>query len=63
VIAAMLLRPLAVNLWAAGISAALVAVGFILVAARAPAQPDALRLYFQYIVVVLGGSGGPVAPL
>lgn len=62
-IAAMLLRPLAVNLWAAGISLALVLAGFILVAARAPDQPDALRLYFQYILVLLGGSGGQAVPL
>ena len=37
--------------------------GIILVAARAPDQPDALRLYFQYILVLLGGSGGQAVPL
>jgi hypothetical protein len=60
-VAAMLLRPLAINLWAAGISAALIVIGFILVAARSPYQPDALLLYFQYIVTVLGG-GGQIVP-
>lgn len=60
-IAAMLLRPLAVNLWAAGLSAILVAAGFILVAAHRPFQ-GALPLYVQYLNIVLGGSGGTIVP-
>jgi hypothetical protein len=56
-IASMLLRSWRVNLWAAGISALLVAVGFILVAYRSPGQPSALRLYFQYLSLVFGGGG------
>ena len=42
--------------------AALVAIGFILVAAHSPYQ-GALQLYVQYLAVVVGASGGQVVPL
>ena len=59
-IAAMLLRRPAVNLWAIVISAGLVAIGFILVAAHSPYQ-SAVELYFAYLSVVFGG-GTQVVP-
>jgi hypothetical protein len=60
-IAAILLHRPAVSLCAVIMSAALVVIGYILVAAHSPDQ-SAFRLYFQYLAVVVGASGGQVVP-
>ena len=65
-VAAVLQRSAAVNAAAIGASAVLVAIGFILVATRSEYEPNAFRLYFQYIGYLFGGRaigyppGGPI---
>jgi len=56
--AAMLLRSWMINLAAAGISAALVVAGFLLVASRSEYEPNALILYFDYIRYLFSSTPG-----